>query len=123
MLQMKPLNYHKVWGIAYRATEEKVDDSDTSGNPGNFLAIAREIVNYYPLPHEHSCSPLPKEAFYMNPTSQNKLNEIIGKHNVIKIRFIEEIKDTQYNSVSADEVTSSNDQILSVCMRHVNKEK
>ena len=59
----------------------------------------------------------------MNPTSQNKLNEIIGKHNVIQIRFIEEIKDTQYNSVSADEVTSSNDQILSVCMRHVNKEK
>ena len=59
----------------------------------------------------------------MNPTSQNKLNEIIGKHNVIQIRFIEEIKDTQYNSVSADEVTSSNDQILSVCMRHVSKEK
>ena len=58
----------------------------------------------------------------MNPTSQNKLIEIIGKQ-IIQKRFIQEIKDAQYHSVSADEITSSNDQILSICMRHLNKEK
>ena len=33
--------------IAYQGTEEKADDSDTSGNPGNFLAIVGKIANYY----------------------------------------------------------------------------
>ena len=35
----------------------------------------------------------------------------------------EEIKDAQYHSVLADKVTSSNDKILSICERYVNKEK
>ena len=108
-------------GIAYRVTE-KVDKSDNSRNPGHFLAIVREISNYYPFVHEHICSSFHKEAFYMNPTSQNKLIEIIGKQ-IIQKRFIQEIKDAQYHSVSADEIISSNDQILSICMRHLNKEK
>ena len=63
-----------------------------------------------------------KRFFYMNPTSQNKLIDIINK-NIIQKRFISEIEDAQYPSVSADDVTSSNDQILSICMRRVNKEK
>ena len=37
--------------------------------------------------------------------------------------FIEEIKDARYHSVLAGELTSSNDEILSICMRYVNKEK
>ena len=49
-------------GIAYRGTEEKADDSDTAGNPGNFLAIVREIANYYPLLHEHVFTPLSKDV-------------------------------------------------------------
>ena len=73
-------------GIAYRGIE-KVDKSDNSRNPGHFLAIVREIVNYYPFVHEHICSPIRKETFYMNPTSQNKLIEIIGKQ-IIQKRFI-----------------------------------
>ena len=109
-------------GIAYRGTEEKADDSNTSGNPGYFLAIVREIANYYPLLHEHIFAPLRKDVLYMSPTSQNELIEIIGK-SIIQKRFIEEIKGAQYHSVLADEVTSSNDEILSICMRYVNKEK
>ena len=58
----------------------------------------------------------------MSPTNQNELIEIIGKL-IIQKRFIEEIKDAQYHSVLADEVTSSNDKILSICMHYVNKEK
>ena len=33
------------------------------------------------------------------------------------------MKDVQYHSVSADEVTGSNEQILSICICHVKKEK
>ena len=109
-------------GIAYRGTEEKADDSDTAGNPGNFLAIVREIANYYPLLHEHVFTPLRKDVSYMSPTSQNELIEIIGKR-IIQKKFIEEIKDAQYHSVLADEVTNSNNEILSICIRYVNKEK
>ena len=109
-------------GIAYRGTEEKADNGNTSGSPGNFLAIVWEIANYYPFLHEHIFTPLRKDVSYMNPTSQNELIEIIGKR-IIQKRFIEEIKDAQYHSVLADAVTSGNDEILSICMRYVNKEK
>ena len=34
-----------------------------------------------------------------------------------------QFKDAQYHSILADEVTSSNDEIFSICMRYVNKEK
>ena len=58
----------------------------------------------------------------MSPTSQNELIEIIGKR-IIQKKFIEEIKDAQYHSVLADEVTSSNNKVLSICIRFVSKEK
>ena len=58
----------------------------------------------------------------MNLTSQNEVIEIIGKH-IIQERFIEIIKHAQYHFFLADEVNSSNDEILWVCMRYVNKEK
>ena len=58
----------------------------------------------------------------MSPTNQKELIEIIGKR-IIQKRFIEEIKDAQYHSLLADEVTSSNDKVLSICMRYVSKEK
>ena len=51
----------------------------------------------------------------MSPTNQKELIEITGKH-VIQKKFIEEIKDAQYHSVLADEVTSSNDKVLSICI-------
>ena len=57
----------------------------------------------------------------MSPTSQNELIDIIGKR-IIQKKFIEEIKDAQYYSVLADEVTSSNNEILSICIHYVNKE-
>ena len=58
----------------------------------------------------------------MSPTSQKKLIEIIGKR-IIQKQFIEEIKDAQYYSALVDEVTNSNNEILSICIHYVNKEK
>ena len=54
----------------------------------------------------------------MSPTSQNELIEIIEKR-IIQKKFVEEIKDAQYHSVLADEVTSSNDEILSIYIRYI----
>ena len=56
----------------------------------------------------------------MDSIGRNTLFEIIGKY-IIHKRFIEEIKDAEYHSVSADEITSSNNQILSIRKHtHVN---
>ena len=60
-------------GIAYRGIEKKANDSNTARNPGNFLAVVREIANYYPLLHEHIFIPLRKDVLYKSPTSQNEL--------------------------------------------------
>ena len=58
----------------------------------------------------------------MSPISQNELIEIIGKR-IIQKKIVEEIKHAQYHSVLANEVTSSSEEILSICIRHVNKKK
>ena len=47
--------------------------------------------------------------------------EVIGKKIILK-DIIEEIKKSGFHSVSADEVTSSNDKILSLCFRYVDEE-
>ena len=52
----------------------------------------------------------------MSTASQNELIEII-----IQKKFIGEIEDVKYHSVTADKVTSSNGKILSVCTCYVNK--
>ena len=70
-------------GIAYRGTEEKPDDSDTAGNPGNILAIVRKIANYYPLLHEHVFTPLRKDVSYMNPTIR-----YVNKEKQIRVDFL-----------------------------------
>ena len=107
-------------GIAYQGTGEKAADSNTAGSPGNFWDIVQEIANYYPLLHEHIFTPLRNDVLCMSPTSQNESFEIIGKR-IIQETFIEEIKDAQYHSVLAYEVTSSNDKILPICILYVNK--
>ena len=42
---------------------------------------------------------------------------------MIQNRLISLIKAAKYHSISADEVTSSNDEILSICMRYVDDQK
>ena len=87
MLQIKPLrkdkkSYPKIvealtriihligkQGLAYWGNEEKADDTNTSGNPGSFLAIVWEIPNYYPLLHEHIFSPWRKDVSDISPTN------------------------------------------------------
>ena len=90
-------------------------------NQGNFLALVREIAHYYPLLKKHLEDPLRKDVTYLSPKSQNELIDIIGIR-IIQKKLVDEIIEAGMHSISADEVTASNDEILSICLRYVNKQ-
>ena len=46
--------------------------------------------------------------------------DIIGK-NIIQARLADGVEKAGMHSISADEVTSSNDEILSICMRYLDE--
>ena len=64
---------------------------------------------------------LRKNVKYLGPKSHNELIDIIGKK-LIQRRIIEEIIEAGVHSVSAYEVTTCNDEILSICLRYVNND-
>ena len=65
--------------------------------------------------------PLRKDVTYLSPKSQNELIDIIGIR-IIQKKLVDEIIEAGMHSISADEVTASNDEILSICLRYVNKQ-
>ena len=90
-------------------------ENRTNKNQCNFLALVREITYYYPLLKNHLEDPLRKDVKHLGPKSQHEFIEIIGKR-LIQRRLIDEINETIIPSISADEVTTSNDEILSICV-------
>ena len=56
---------------------------------------------------------------YLGPKSQNELIDIINKKLIRRIT-IEEIIEAGVHSISADEVTTCNDEILSIGLRYAN---
>ena len=58
---------------------------------------------------------------YLGPKSQNELIDIIGKK-LIQRKIIDEIIEAGVHSISADEVTTCNDEMLSIWLRYVNNE-
>ena len=88
---------------------------------GNFLTYLKELQNYCPELKEHLEDPQRKSITYLNPTSQNEMIEVIGKKIILR-DIVQELKKSGLHSVSADEVTSSNDKISSLCFLYV-KEK
>ena len=46
--------------------------------------------------------------------------DIIGK-NIIQVTLLDGVKKAGMHSISSDELTSSSDEILSICMRHLDK--
>ena len=86
--------------------------------PEPFIFI--ELQNYCPELKEHLEAPQSKSVTYLSPTSRNEMIEIIGKKIILR-DIVEEIKKSSFHSVSADEVTSSNDEILSLCFLYVDQ--
>ena len=61
-----------------------------------------------------------KSVTYLSPTSQNEMIELIGQKIILR-DIVEETKKSGFHSVCADEVTSSNDEILSLWFRDINE--
>ena len=57
--------------------------------------------------------PLCKDVTYLSPKSQNELIDIIGIR-IIQEKLVDEIIEAGMHSISVDEVTVSNDEILSM---------
>ena len=106
-------------GLALRGhRESKEDRENKENNPGNFIEFLREIANYSPELAEHMEKLAIRNATYLSPQSQNELIGVIGI-NSIQNDLIDEIKKSGCFSIMADEVTTSNEGIVSLCLREV----
>ena len=106
-------------GLALRGYREP--KAAAGKNQGNFLALVREIAHYYPLLKKHLEDPLSKDVTYLSPKRQNEVIDIIGIR-IIQKKLVDEIIEAGMHSISAEEITASNDEILSICLRYVNKQ-
>ena len=107
-------------GIALRGHGEELDDSKSDNNPGNFLSTLTDVAHYYPVLQELLEEPFRKDVTYLSLTSPNDMIDIIG-NNIIQATLLEGVKRAGMQSISADEVTSSDDEILSICMRYLDE--
>ena len=107
-------------GIALRGHNE--DTNDSHHNPGNFLAILQLLSKNDPELEGHLTKPLMKNCTYIRQRSQNEMIEVIGKQ-IIQKDIINEIRSSGMHSILCDEVSSSNDEILSLCIRFVDSKK
>ena len=105
-------------GIALRGHREELDDSKPDNNPGSFLSVLTEVAHCYPVLQEHLEERFRKDVTYLSPTSQNEMIDIIGK-NIIQATLVDGAKKAGMHSISANEVTFSNEEILSFCMRYL----
>ena len=85
-----------------------------------YLFLQKLHTINYPVLQEHFKEPFRKEFTYLSPTIQNEMIDIIGK-NIIQAILIDGVKKAGMHSVSADEVSSSNNEILSICMRYLDE--
>ena len=79
---------------------------DTLQNPGNFIAYLNEIAIHSPILDSHMRASMLKNATYLSPSSQNEMIDVLGK-DIIRTKFVDDIKEAGCHSISADEVTAS----------------
>ena len=111
-------------GLPLRGHQEDIIDSETGTDryPENFIIFLHEIAQYCPELDNHLKNPLMKNATYTSPKSQNEMINVIGINTKQK-QLINEIKDAKFLAVMADEVTSMNDELLSICFPCVDGQK
>ena len=56
-----------------------VKNTETPGNPGNFLALLKVLATYDDALRNHLKTPAMRNATYISPQSQNDLIEVMGK--------------------------------------------
>ena len=105
-------------GIALRGHRKELDDSKPDNNPSSFLSVFTEVAHCYPVLQEHLEERFRKDVTYLSPTSQNEMIDIIGK-NINQATLVDGVKKAGMHSISANEVTFSNEEILFFCMRYL----
>ena len=98
--------------IALRGIAE---NTETSGNPGNFLALVKLLATHDDALRNHLETPAMRNATYISPRSQNDLIEVMGQQ--IFQGIINDINASPFYSILADEVTSHNVEHLALCIR------
>jgi len=98
--------------IALRGDAE---NTETPGNPGNFLALLKLLAIYDDTLQSHLQTPTMKNATYISPQSQNDLIEVIGEQ--IFQGIIDDVNASPFYAILADEVTSHNVEHLALCIR------
>ena len=97
-------------------------ETGTDRNPGNFIAFLHEIAQYCPELDNHLKNILMKNATCTSPKNQNEMINV-KEINTIQQQLINEIKGAKFHAVMADEVTSMNYELLSICFRYVDGQK
>ena len=105
--------------IALRGDSEKLNEP---GNPGNFLALLKLLSIHDQNLQAHLESPAMRCATYISPHTQNEMIEVIGKRIILK-GIVEDLNDTPFHSILADEVTSHNVEHLSIYVRFVDSDR
>ncbi|CAM4641816.1 unnamed protein product [Leuciscus chuanchicus] len=102
--------------IALRGTSEK---QNSTGNPGNFLALMKLLANHDEKLKQHMERPKLRNATYLSPQTQNQMIDVIGKR-IIQAQIVDEVKNAQI--YTADKVTSHNVELMPLCVRFVDKD-
>ena len=89
-------------------------------NPGNFLALLKMLAESDSLLHSHLYQPRAKNATYLSPRTQNEIISVIG-YDVVRAKIISEVKKARFYSIMADEVSSHNEENLSLCLHFVDE--
>ena len=118
----KSVHYLAKQNMPLRGHREKLVFGNTNINPGNFIALLKLFSENDPILYEHLNAPMMRNATYKGYKSQNEMINVIG-HKVIRADILAEIREATFHSVMADEVTSHNDQIMSICIRFVDQKK
>ena len=105
------------------ALQGHIEDSGSPGdNRGNFLALIKMFAAEDTILQDHVSKPLLRNLTYIHHRSQNEMIEVIGK-SIIQHDLLNEIKEAKIHTILCDEVTSSNDEIMSLCVRFVDAKK
>ena len=87
--------------MSFKNDESMQSSVPSEGNPGNFLALLRLLVEFGDMVLKEHLSSAPNNAKYQSPTIQNDLHA--GEWILEKI--LHEVRAAKYSSVCADEAS------------------
>ena len=108
--------------MALRGHRQSIEPDDPGTNPGNFIALLKLQSEKDKILHEHLTAPMMRNATYIRADSQNEKINVIG-HKIIQEDILAEICEANFQAVMADEIRSHNDEIMSICIRLIEKNK